>query len=268
MERPFDLEAYCARIGYTGPRAPTRDSLAAVLAGHVANIPFENFDVLLRRPIRLDPAGLQAKLVTARRGGYCFEHGGLLSAALEAMGFAPVRHSSRVVLFQPRQESVRQHLFLTVSIDGETYLLDPGFGAFACPVLIPLDGTPVPAAAPTHRLVQDGSVWTLLVHRDGEEVPGWVSSLEPEYPIDAEMMNHFIATHPTSFFVQNIMASAAIPGGRVSIMSSGVTLRRDGVTEASVLPDRAALRALVAQHFGFDLAALETMPVSAVPGWD
>jgi N-hydroxyarylamine O-acetyltransferase len=89
MSQPLNLDAYLARINYTGPRTPTYDTLAGILHAHIASIPFESFDVLLGRPIRLDTAGLQAKIVTGRRGGYCFEHASLMHAALEAVGFAP-----------------------------------------------------------------------------------------------------------------------------------------------------------------------------------
>ena len=130
MAQPLDLDAYLARINYTGPRTPTYDTLAGVLKAHTVSIPFESFDVLLRRPICLDPEGLQAKIVTARRGGYCFEHASLMHAALEAIGFAPVRHASRVLLFEQRHESVRQHMFLTVAIGGTSYVIGPGFGPF------------------------------------------------------------------------------------------------------------------------------------------
>ena len=88
----FDLDAYCARIGWSGPRTPSLDTVAAVLHAHMAAIPFENLDVLLgpRRSASTSTA-LQRKLVDARRGGYCFEHGTLFQAALEALGVAPRR---------------------------------------------------------------------------------------------------------------------------------------------------------------------------------
>ena len=71
-----------------------------------------------------------------------------MHAALEAIGFAPVRHASRVVLFEPRHASVRQHMFLTVTIGGVTYVVDPGFGPFASSLPFPIDGTPVPMSPP------------------------------------------------------------------------------------------------------------------------
>lgn len=69
----IDLDAYFARIGYRGPREPTRATLNAIVFAHVGTIPFENLDVLLGRPIELEPEALMDKLVHARRGGYCFE---------------------------------------------------------------------------------------------------------------------------------------------------------------------------------------------------
>ena len=252
MVQALDLDAYLARINYTGPRVPNYETLAGVLRAHIASIPFESFDVLLGRPIRLDIEGLQAKMITARRGGYCFEHASLMRAALEAIGFAPVRHASRVLLFEPRNESVRQHMFLTVKVDGVAYVIDPGFGPFSCPEPIPMDGTPVSANPHAHRLVREGADWFLNLTVDGKEIQGWVSIMEEEYPVDFEMMNHYIATHPASFFTHNILASAVTPDGRVNIMNQGVHTISNGTAEPSQLGDRKELRSLVAQHFGFD----------------
>jgi N-hydroxyarylamine O-acetyltransferase len=267
MPKPFDLDAYFARINYAGPRTATYDAVAGILKAHIASIPFESFDVLLGRPIRLDPEGLHAKIITARRGGYCFEHASLMHAALDAMGFAPVRHASRVVIFEARHESVRQHMFLTAAIGGATYVIDPGFGPFACPLPIPTDGTPVPTGAPTHRLVREGNDWVLYISRDGEQIQGWISTMEGEYPVDFEMMNYYIATHPASFFTHNILASAVTPEGRVNIMNQDVNIIRNGAAEPAHLADRKALRALVTEHFGFDLPELETIKVTGVPDW-
>jgi N-hydroxyarylamine O-acetyltransferase len=267
MAKPLDLDAYLARINYAGPRTPDYDTLASILRGHIANIPFESFDVLLGRPIRLDPEALQAKIVAGRRGGYCFEHASLMYAVLEAIGFAPVRHASRVVLFEQRHESVRQHMFLTVAVGGVTYVIDPGFGPFACPLPIPIDGTAVPARAPTHRLSHEGNDWILYVTQDGKQVPGWISMMEEEYPVDFEMMNYYISTHPASFFTHNIIASAATEEGRVNIMNQDVNIIRNGAGQSIRLTDRKGLRSVVAQHFGFDLPELETMRVDGVPEW-
>src|SRR5262245_53274238 len=69
----FDLDAYLQRIGYAGPRTTSLETLTGVHRAHVGAIAFENLDPLLGRPLALDLAALQHKLVTQRRGGFCYE---------------------------------------------------------------------------------------------------------------------------------------------------------------------------------------------------
>ena len=267
MANTFDLDAYLGRIDYAGPRTPTHETLAGVLAAHFANIPFEFFDVHLGRPIRLDIEGLHAKIITARRGGHCVEHASLMYAALHAIGFAPVRHSARVVLLAPRHESARSHMFLSVTIDGAVYVVDPGFGLFACPHPIPVDGTPVPVSVPTHRLVREGDEWVLCVTRNGGETRAWISTMKEEYPVDFEMIQHHFITHPDSFYARNLVASAVMKDGLVNILNRDASVIRHGAVEPARLADRKELRLFVAEHFGFDLPELETMKVDGVRDW-
>ena len=267
MANALDLEAYLDRVNWRGRTARDYATLAGLLDAHIAHIPFENFDILLGRPVRLDLEGLQSKMVKSSRGGYCFEHGALFAAALERLGFEPVRHAARVIVFQPPSKSPRTHMFLTVGVDGARYVVDPGFGPFASRLPVPLDGAGVPAERPTHRIARDGEYWVMHATRDGAQFPAWVSTLEVEHPVDFEMANHFTATHPGSRFVNGIMASAVAPGGRVNVMNRDVTVIHEGKAETSVLPDRSALRAVLAEHFGFDLPEAETMRVPDVPDW-
>ncbi len=134
----FSLDTYLARIGWRGSPEPTVAALTAILRAHMASIPFENLDVLLGRGVRIDLDSVHLKLVLARRGGYCYEHATLLSAALERLGFHPVTHSARVVMVTPRPAAPRTHMFLSVAVGGGTYLLDPGFGGHGPLVPVPL----------------------------------------------------------------------------------------------------------------------------------
>lgn len=242
----MDLVRYFERIGWTGPREPTRDTLAGVLAAHMRAIPFENLDVLLGHPPRLDVPSLEAKLVTARRGGYCYEHATLLAAVLTELGFDVSLHSARVIMFVPRSEAPRTHMFLSVG----DVMLDPGFGAIAPRVPVPLDGTP----AGKHRLVRDGA-HTILEH-DGKQL--WVSSMERDQPVDFVMANHFTATHPSSPFTRNLMMRAFTDDGEVRVRGRDVTTVRGPDTHVRQLVDGPDLRSIVREHFGFDLPALET----------
>jgi N-hydroxyarylamine O-acetyltransferase len=268
MAASLDLEAYLERIQWSGPKRATWDTLAALLDAHMSRIPFENLDVLLGRPIRLDVGSLQDKLVRAGRGGYCFEHATLFAAVLEAFGFQPARHSARVVLYEPRTVSSRLHMFLTVPVGDEKFVVDPGFGLLAPRLPIPLVDDAEPGThREAHRMIRDGDYWVLRTRRQDKTVDAWASTLEPDNPADFKVANHYTATHPDSPFVNRIMMRALVPDGFVTVMNRDVTVWRDNVPHSTQLADRSALRALLVEHFGFDLPDVEHLRVPSIPEW-
>ena len=121
----LDLDAYLKRVSYDGSLDPTVETLQALHRAHLAAIPFENLDILLGRGISLELDAIQQKLVHNRRGGYCFEHNLLFSAALERIGFPVTRLAARV---QPERPGPRTHVCLLVEAGGERWLADTGFG--------------------------------------------------------------------------------------------------------------------------------------------
>jgi N-hydroxyarylamine O-acetyltransferase len=238
------------------------------MRAHMTAIPFENLDVLLGRGVRVDLEGVAAKLVTARRGGYCFEHGTLFQAALRALGVEATAHAARVLLFTPKAEAPRTHMFLTVADGGTTWVLDPGFGGPGPIVPVPLvEEREARHGRDVHRLVRRDGEWVLEGLMNGAMTPLWTSSLEPQFPIDFALANHYVSTFAESPFVTRIMIRALTPDGRVSAMNRDVTILRDGVAQKHQLADRAALRQLVAEHFGFDLPELDRLRVPSVPEW-
>jgi N-hydroxyarylamine O-acetyltransferase len=264
----IDLEAYLKRIRWRAPTSPTYDTLAGLLLAHMRAIPFENLDVLLGRGIHLDLPALQEKLIGARRGGYCFEHATLLAAVLESVGFAPIRHSARVVLFAPPTASPRTHMFLTVALAEGTFVLDPGFGGLAPAFPVPLADHP--DAAPdgeTHWMARDGGYWVLRARSDTGVVDCWVSTLEADNPVDFAVANHYTSTHPASPFVNRVTLRALTDDGRVTVMNRDVTLREAAASRTWKLADRAALRALLARHFGFDLPQVQSLRVPSIEDW-
>ena len=263
----LDVDAYFERIRWRGGTTPTYETLAGMLAAHMHAIPFENLDVLLGRPVRLDLDALEDKLVRRHRGGYCFEHATLFAAALEAVGFAPVRHTARVVLFAPRNAAPRTHMFLTVPLPSGTFVVDPGFGGLASAVPVPLRERPAPGNERMHWLVREDRQWVLCARRAGEGVDCWVSTLEADNAVDFEVGNHYTSTHPASSFVNRLMLRATTADGQVSVMNRSVTRLRGHAQQSTELSDRAALRALLIEDFGFDLPEVETMCVPSIPEW-
>jgi N-hydroxyarylamine O-acetyltransferase len=268
MTGSLDLGAYLDRIQWGGSVRHDLDTLTGLLRAHMARIPFENLDVLLGRPIRLDLEGIQDKLVRASRGGYCFEHATLFAAALEKLGFKPVRHTGRVVVFVPRTAAPRTHMFLTVAVAEGTFVADPGFGALAPRVPVPLvEGEQTRVDEGTHWMVRDGRYWVLRAQVGAKPVDAWASTAEEEYPVDFEMGNHYTSTHPASPFVNRIMMRAITDDGRVTVMNRDLTFWHGDTPEATQLADRAALRALLVDRFGFDLPEVDRLRVPSIPEW-
>src|SRR5262249_19789946 len=121
------LDRYLRRVGLESPPPATRAGLAALHRAHAGTIPFENLDILLGRPIRLDLASIAAKLVPARRGGSRLVHHAPFAAAREAMGFAVTRLAARVRL-GGRKDGPRTPMLLSVRAEGRDWLSDVGFG--------------------------------------------------------------------------------------------------------------------------------------------
>jgi N-hydroxyarylamine O-acetyltransferase len=248
----FDVEAYLARIGYDGPVEPTLEALDAIHFAHATTIPFENLDILLGRPIRLDLASLQGKLVRDRRGGYCFEHNTLFAAALEAVGFG-VTHLGARVRFGARGVTARTHMALLVEADGRGRLADVGFGGGGILRSLPIEpGPDLEQFGWRFRLVDDDGVRVLQTHRPNGWVDLYAFTLEPQYPVDEEMANHFTSTHPSSPFTRTL--TAQLSGPERSLILRGRKLVEEtpfGETSSQVREDE--LLDVLAERFTLSL---------------
>ncbi len=251
---PPDLAAYLRRIGYAGGLEPGAGTLANLHLAHSTRIPFENLDVLLGRPIRLDVPSLLAKLVTGGRGGYCFEHNLLFASVLCTLGFAVTPLAARV---RYRTEAVlpRTHMLLLVRAEGVDWLTDVGFGGEGLLLPVPLRANePCRQFAWTYRLVEHGCGWLLQSLRDGDWIDMYAFTLEPQEMADYEMANHYVSTHPNSRFVQTL--TAQLPGTQVRYVLRNRALTEDrGSTAATtrmIAGDEELLAALAAT-FGLHL---------------
>ena len=227
-----DLDAYFARIGYDGPREPTLAVLRIITQKHPDAIPFENLDVLLGRGVSLDPADIDAKLITAGRGGYCFEQNGLLKRALIALGFEVQSLMARVWWMKPADAPTRarSHMVLSVTIDGEAWLVDNGFGG--CVLTAPLrlmsdavQSTPngafrIEAVAP-----EMGGERLVLADLSGTWAPLYQVAMGPWLDVDYEPANYFTYTHPSSHFTWSMTVGRTTPTARYALKNNRLTHR-------------------------------------------
>lgn len=256
----IDLDAYFARIGYDGPRTPTLETLRALHLLHPAAIPFEAIDVLLDRGIDLDPAAVDAKLITAGRGGYCYEQNGLFKRVLTALGFEVEGLIARVQWGAPAETPprARTHMGLWVTIDDEPWYADVGFGGLV--LTAPLKFgiiEPQPTPHETFRMVPEGEDIALQALIGEVWTPVYQLSREVQLDVDYDLPNWFTATHPSSHFRHNLMVARTTPQARYNLLHNRLTIRQtDGAVER---------RLLAADEIGPVLA--ETFGLSVQPDW-
>ncbi|HEY1547652.1 MAG TPA: arylamine N-acetyltransferase [Kofleriaceae bacterium] len=251
------LAAYFERIGYAGPRTPTLATLNAISYAHVQAIPFENIDVLLGRPIDLDPGAIIAKLVGARRGGYCFEQNTLLLEVLLALGFDAHPLSARVRYQRPRDYTpARTHLLVRVELD-QSWLADVGVGSMSLTGALRLadHGEQATPHEPRRLLRETGLVYhQVKLGGDWHDVAEL--TLEEMPVIDRIVANWYTSSHPQSHFKQRLTVARATRTGRIAILNDELTIReRDTVKTRIESADQ--LREILIEHFGI---AIDTMP--------
>lgn len=264
----LNLDRYFARIGYTGPARADLATLRALTELHPAAIPFEAVDVLLGRPIDLSVGAIQAKLVDGGRGGYCFEQNGLLKRVLEALGFAVEGLIARVLWMLPPEAPPMPltHMALRVTIDGERWLADVGFGSCVAGAPLRFDavGTAQPTRHETFRLTRQGT-WTLL---EAQLPDGWqpLYMLSPEPALDADYVaaNWYTSTHPASGFRRELRVATTAPERRATLMNNRLTVRHSkGGMDRRFLSKHELAEALVST-FGLRLDPESTEQAAAI----
>ncbi|MBJ20074.1 MAG: arylamine N-acetyltransferase [bacterium] len=123
----MDLDAYFDRIHFDGSPRPDEETLFALHEAHLCHLPYENLDIQLGEEKVLDEARFEERLVSERRGGWCFEMNGLFSAALRQIGFRVDRVAGAVVRDLIGEDSVANHMVLLVDLD-RRFVADVGLG--------------------------------------------------------------------------------------------------------------------------------------------
>jgi N-hydroxyarylamine O-acetyltransferase len=253
----IDLEAYCARINYSGARTPTLETLAALHLAHPAAIPFENLDPVLGHTVALDESALQAKMIEGGRGGYCYEQNGLFYRVLTQLGFAITGLAARVLRgrLEPNA-SPRSHMLLRCDIAGETFIADVGFGVLSLTAPVRLYATAIQKTPHgDFRIAPEGDGFTLHSFVDGSWDALYTFSLEKNLLQDYEAANWYRSTHPQSRFVQNLMVARPLPGIRLSLLNNQFSRRRvgDDSVERRELRSGAEIADLLEHEFGIAL---------------
>ena len=176
---PEKLDAYLSRIGYSGERSLTKETLDALVYLHQCHVPFEDLDVFDQlAPIRLDAASLFDKVVTRHRGGFCFELNGSFQLLLHSMGFDAYSCMGRVAANRTELGEL-YHRVTVVRLDGKQYVCDVAMGGAMPPFAVEMSPVRQSAYGTTCWVepLQEG--WWLLRRLNEEGEPAGLSIFAP-----------------------------------------------------------------------------------------
>jgi len=250
----MDAAAYLERIGYRGPLSPTAETLRRLHLAHLCAVPFENLSIHWGEPIVLDDEALFEKIVTRRRGGFCYELNGLFAALLRALGFEVAMLSAGVFRSAGEFSPVYDHMALVITLE-ERWLADVGFGdSFREPLRLDERGEQMDAGL-AYRISEAGDGRLLLARREegGTWKPQYRFGLEPRVYADYADRCHFQQTSPQSHFTQNRVCSLATPDGRLTLSGMKLITTRGGERQERKLGGDRDYAEALRQHFGIAL---------------
>ncbi|MQA97167.1 MAG: arylamine N-acetyltransferase [Streptosporangiales bacterium] len=209
---------YLARIGAVRPAAADAAALRELHERHLRSVPFENLSIHLGEEVSLRPEALAAKLIDARRGGFCYELNGAFAALLRELGY-PVTLLAARVFGGGRLGPPFDHLALRVEAGGEPWLADVGFGKHSTyPLRLDERGDQRDPGGVFR--IEETSEGDLDVYLDG--APQYRLETRPRELADFEMACWWQCTSPKSHFTKSPVCSMPTAEGRVTL--SGRTL--------------------------------------------
>ncbi|MFL9868738.1 arylamine N-acetyltransferase [Paraburkholderia fungorum] len=229
MSHTVNLDNYFTRIGYQGPRAATLEVLQELHKLHPRSIPFENLNPLTHRAVKLDLESVEHKLITQKRGGYCFEQNALFANVLMQLGFNVTPLLGRV-LWGRESAAIppRTHMVLRVDIRNEAWIADVGFGSVTLTAPLRLiAGSAQPTQLGTFRLADasHGALYLEVQSRDESWARVYRFDLQPVEWIDYETSNWYTSTAPESVFLNNLIVCRVLPESRLTLLNDQLNER-------------------------------------------
>jgi N-hydroxyarylamine O-acetyltransferase len=227
------LSGYLQRIGFTGEPRPDLETLCRVHRLHLEAIPYENLDVQLGRKVGFDLDAIYRKLVSSRRGGWCYEMNGLFAWALEQIGFKVTRLAGAVLRDKVGDTSVGSHLALCVHLE-DCYLADVGFGDGMIEPVPIRDGS-FRQDAFDFRLERLDESWWRFHNQPHGGAPSFDFQLREASKERLCARCEWLQSAPESLFVQNAICQRYADGRLVAMRGRAFkSVRRSGVEKRTI----------------------------------
>jgi N-hydroxyarylamine O-acetyltransferase len=253
----MNLSRYLARIGLSGPVGPDIETLRAIHRAHALSIPFENVDVQLQRPVSMEISSIYDKLVTRRRGGWCYEQNGLMDWALCEIGFDVTRLCAGVMREAAGDVQLGNHLCLRVNLD-RPYLVDVGFGGSLLEPL-PLaiaERVDAPYRVALKRI--DGGYWRFTEHAHGDPFSfDFMDSSADETLLAAKCA--WLQVHDESPFVRNLVVQRRRGDAHLTVRGRVLTIMDAKGSSRKLLVNADELVDALRENFQLDVPDVRSL---------
>lgn len=253
VDRIPDPAAYAERIGVEWPMEPTRSNLDRIVLSHQLSIPYENILCHdLGEVPDLDLTSLFRKVVSQRRGGYCFELNRLFEGLLDEIGYATYPVSCRV-RYGGLPDRPMLHRATVVVIDGAHLFCDVAFSGPEAPGAVPV-GDAMTSGGETFTIKKGrGPMWEMSRESKGREtllLEFWDMPVDEQYFIPA---NFYCSRCEESRFVRERLMNIRRPDGSATLVNNTIKVHRGGTVTTATYDDPEKLAGAILDVFGVEV---------------
>ncbi|PJN88659.1 arylamine N-acetyltransferase family protein [Bacillus sp. mrc49] len=251
-----DLNAlFRKRIGIKGEKKLAFEGLDDILEKTGKTIPFENLSIITSNLHDITRENIINKVLVRNEGGVCYELNAALYFFLIENGFE-VSLVRGVIYNQGWMTIGRTHVAILLKHDGETYLVDTGFGGNLPLKPVPLTGETVISQNGEFRVKKENTehgnhiLELKLKYKDPDWKIGYAfdSSNPVENVAELNEVQTIIKENPQSPFNKHPLITCLTNSGNITLTDTSFTQWADGkVTREDI--DGKRFKELLKQHF-------------------
>jgi len=251
----MNTDLYLKRINFQGEPKTDYATLKQLQYKHFLSVPYENIDIIAKKPLKLDSESLFNKIVLDRRGGYCFELNGAFGSLLRALGFSVTDCMARFLKGE-NKIPMRRHRVLKTQCDDGIFLCDVGVGIVSPYYPVKLDFDEIQQIGnEQYKLTRDDFFGTVL-HQCYEGV--WdrffAFTEEPQLDIDYIMPSFYCENHPQSIFNKEDMLAILSPfGGKNTVSGANFSYWDKNGKHKTIIENEKMRKEIFLEFFGIDL---------------
>lgn len=221
------------RIGIPENEVITFQNLDSVLEKTALSIPFENLCIIENRTKNITKENLTSKILKQNEGGLCYELNTILYLFLLENNLKPtlIRGVTYNHLQQQWSATGHTHVLNLLSHNGQTYIVDTGFGGNLPLKPVPLSGESVTSSNGEFRVERveseqgDYILYMKLKYKDDDWKIGYAFNTKKEVQNITELnqVQKIIMEHPESAFNKKPLITKITEKGNMTLTDNTFT---------------------------------------------